>query len=125
MNSISYNDREPGGQDLQDQLNSSASTVATQQSGRLPSGVNPGSVTGRRVLNGAVLHFADGSKQFTSGVVVPNAVGMMLPMTMSTTAPTATQFPLPGNFGFHFNTATSALYLAFNYGGVVKSVVLS
>ncbi|MEM4256556.1 MAG: hypothetical protein QW746_04495 [Thermoplasmata archaeon] len=45
--------------------------------------------------------------------------------TLSTSDPSTTELPNNNDFGFHKNTSSGALYLAFNDGGSIKKVQLT
>lgn len=45
--------------------------------------------------------------------------------TSSVTAPSATEYPTSGDWGFHKDTALNVFYVAHNFAGTVKSVVMT
>lgn len=115
---ISVNSQEQWPQDLQDQLNGQTGHYGIAN-GKLPGGVTPGSLASYQDENALTFHIADNSRNFTAGVRIPKTLTFFTGITRSTAAPTTTELPAAGNFGWHQNTSTGAYYWAYNDAGSV------
>lgn len=116
---ISVNSNEHWPQDLQDQLNGQTGFYGITGNGKLPSGVTPGSLASYQDENAVTFHFADNSRNFTPGVRIPKTLTFFTGITRSSGAPSTTELPAAGNFGWHQNTSTGDYYWAYNDAGTV------
>lgn len=106
-------------QSIQVQTNT-APTLFSNTGGKVPIGVVPGSLNVTRQQDGSItLDVADSSgfgNPLTVAATTPSSSAYLSPQT-HTGAPSTTQFPLPGNFGWYKNTTSGNWYFTLNFGG--------
>lgn len=61
----------------------------------------------------------------TLGPAITDLNSNYLGVKTTATTPTVLDFPLNNNWGFHINSATSKIYLTYNYSGAIKKVELT
>lgn len=64
-----------------------------------------------------------GIKLDVNGRVLPT--GLRLALTSSAGSPTTTEYPTSGDFGFHLDTTSGKVILAYNQSGTIRTVALS
>lgn len=102
--------------------NNSAPGLFSNTGGLVPLGVTPGSLNAVRMPDGSIsLDVADSSgfgNPVTIGGAAPGSDNYLAPQTHSG-APTTTQFPSAGNFGWYKNTSSGNWYFTLNFGGTL------
>lgn len=112
--------------DLADSLNS-ANTVQPDLDGKGYPGQKPGDLlvtqTSGNITLGLVV--SDNTRvSVTLGPAITDLNSNYLGTTTTTALPTTTEYPINGNWGFHFNSATSKIYITYNLSGVIKKLEL-
>lgn len=106
-------------QSIQTQTNT-APGLFSNIGGKLALGVPPGSVNAVRLPDGSIsLDVADSSgfgNPLVIGSQAPSSSNYIAPQTHAG-APTTTQFPSDGNFGWYKNTTSGNWYFTLNFGG--------
>lgn len=108
--------------------NNSAPGYFSPQGGRIAGGVPPGSMNARSLSDGSIALSIASASGFGGEVVIggqaPDSSNYLAPQTHSG-APTTTQFPSSGNFGWYKNTTTGNWYFTLNSGGTIVFQAIS
>lgn len=105
-------------QSLQDQLNGQSRQYGITN-GTLPQGAPAGSIATYQTATTVNIHFADSKGQFGNPIAIPKSLQYFTGVTSSAAAPTTTEIPTSGGFGWHLNTSTGAYYFALNSAGAI------
>jgi hypothetical protein len=105
--------------DLQAQLNARPQTLNTRPGGPLPV-TAPGSLHTVRDENGMTLHITGPNGVPGTGFHIPSSINLFAGVTTSTGAPTTTEYPDDGEYGFHYRSSNDRFYWTVNYGGTIR-----
>lgn len=123
-------DKEAGGFDFFDgALNTQIRIHPTADNWFSGTGVTKFLVGGTSSLGGQLIQLQDdtyivGDTQIDGALTLNNGL-VNLGYTSSTAAPTTTELPADKNYSIHKDTSGGTVYLAYNDGGVIKTVTLT